>query len=246
MDSSVSYIGAFLAGIISFISPCVLPLVPAYISFVTGVSLEELRQEDSRRKNIRKAFISSCFFVLGFSLVFIALGASATWLGKSLITKQPILIKIAGGIVIIFGLHLMGLFKIGFLYKQKKFQGPQKAVSFFGAFLLGLSFAFGWTPCIGPILAGILTIASTEETVWKGIALLAVYSAGLGIPFLLTALAINQFFTLFHRIKRYFQVIEIASGVLLVFIGVLIMTNRFSLVTNKMLEWFPFLAKLLV
>ncbi len=239
----VGLLTAFIAGIISFLSPCVLPLVPAYISFITGVSLEDLRKEDTGTKQTLKAFLSSVFFVLGFTFVFVALGASATWLGQALLTKLPLFTKLAGVLIIVFGLHLMGIFKIPFLYKTKKFEGPAKAVSFLGAFVLGLSFAFGWTPCIGPILAGILTIASTEETLWKGIILLSVYSLGLGIPFLITSLALNQFFKLFMKIKQYFHAIEIVSGILLVLIGILIMTNKFSLITNKILDWFPFLME---
>jgi cytochrome c-type biogenesis protein len=239
----VGLLAAFIAGIISFLSPCVLPLVPAYISFITGISLEDLRKEDTGKKQVIKAFLSSVFFVLGFTVVFVALGASATWLGKALLTKLPLFTKVAGVLIIIFGLHLIGVFKIAFLYKTKKFEGPAKAVSFLGAFVLGLSFAFGWTPCIGPILAGILTIASTEETVWKGIFLLTLYSLGLGIPFLITSLAINQFFKLFMKIKRYFHAIEILSGILLVLIGILIMTNKFSLITSKVMEWFPSLME---
>lgn len=243
MNEQVSIFAAFFAGIISFLSPCVLPLVPAYISFVTGISLEELRKEDQSSSLVWKTFLSSLFFVLGFTVVFVLLGASATWLGNALLTKLPLFTKIAGVLIIIFGLHLAGVFKISWLYKEKRFQGPQKAVNFVGAFLLGLAFAFGWTPCIGPILGAILAYASTQETVWKGILLLAIYSLGLGVPFLITALFINQFFKFFNRIKKYFHAIEIASGILLIFIGFLIMFNKFSLITSKILEWFPFLNR---
>ena len=243
MNQSVSYLTAFLAGLVSFLSPCVLPLVPAYISFITGVSLEELRKEDLPKGRIGKSFLSAVIFVLGFSLVFVLLGASATWVGKTLLLRLPVLIKIAGVIVIIFGLHLIGVFRIGLLYHVKKFEVSRKHVSLIGAFLLGISFAFGWTPCIGPILTAILAYASTEETVWKGIILLSIYSLGLGIPFLITSLALNQFFKLFIKIKHYFRVIEILSGILLVLIGILMIFNRFSMITYKALEWFPFLER---
>ena len=245
MNEQVSIFAAFIAGVVSFLSPCVLPLVPAYISFITGTSLEELRSEDQDTSLMWKAFRSSLFFVLGFSTVFVSLGASATWLGSLLgehRTSYFITIP-AGLVIIIFGLHLMGVFKIGLLYKEKRFQGPQKALTLIGAFAMGLAFAFGWTPCIGPILGSILTYAGTQDTIWKGIFLLLVYSLGLGIPFLITALGINQFFKFFNKIKRYFKAIEVTSGVLLIFIGFLIMFGKFSLISSKAIEWFPFLNK---
>jgi len=239
--TDIGIVSAFIAGIISFISPCVLPLVPAYISFITGVSLEELRKEDGTSSHTSKAFVNSLFFVLGFSVVFVLLGATATWLGQALLRYLPLFTQIAGVIVIIFGLHLIGVFRIAFLMNVKKFEGPQKAASFIGAFALGLSFAFGWTPCIGPILGGILALAADSETLTRGVLLLSAYSLGLGIPFLATALALNRFIQLFTRIKKHFRLIEILSGILLVLIGVLILLNRFTLITNKVTEWFPFL-----
>jgi cytochrome c-type biogenesis protein len=187
----------------------------------------------------RRVVVTSLFFILGFSLVFVSLGASATLFGQFLMSRLELLGRIAGVIIIIFGLHTMGVLRIGWLYSEKRFQTSNRPVGFFGAMLVGVAFAFGWTPCIGPILAGILTIAAGEETVGDGIRLLAVYSAGLGIPFLLTALAINRFFKAFARIRRHYHTIEVISGALLVAIGVLIFTNRFTLIAQWLTPYLP-------
>lgn len=243
MTEPVSVLAAFIAGVISFLSPCVLPLVPAYISFITGVSLNDLKEQSDHSILQGKAFLSSIYFVLGFSVVFIILGATATWLGQILLMKLPLFTNIAGIIIIIFGLHLLGIFRIKLLYREKRFQGPQKVLNNFSSFALGLAFAFGWTPCIGPILGAILTFASTKETVWQGISLLTIYSLGLGIPFLLTSIGLNKFFNLFNQIKRYFRAIEITSGILLIIIGILIGINQFTIINSKLLYWFPFLNR---
>ena len=226
MDS-VSVFAAFAAGIVSFLSPCVLPLVPGYISIVSGISLEQLQADrsDSMRKTV---VVNSIFFIMGFSVTFIALGASATLLGQVIMGQMAILYRVAGVVIIIFGLHLMGVFKIPFLYQDKRFHNVDKPRGMIGAFVLGLAFAFGWTPCIGPILAGILTFAGTKETVYQGIFLLAVYSAGLGLPFLVTSLGLNNFLSFYGRFKRHLHTVEVVSGVLVVTVGVLILTNNFS------------------
>ena len=226
MDS-VSVFAAFAAGVVSFLSPCVLPLVPGYISIVSGISLEQLQAERSASMT-RTVILNSVFFILGFSVTFIALGASATFLGQFIMGQMSILYRIAGIIIIIFGLHLMGIFKIPFLYQDKRFHGVDKPRGMLGAFVLGLAFAFGWTPCIGPILAGILTFASTKETVYQGVFLLAVYSAGLGLPFLLTSLGLNRFLSFYGRFKRHFHTVEVLSGVLVIAVGLLILTNNFT------------------
>ena len=244
---SVSLFAAFLAGVLSFISPCVLPLIPGYLSFISGVSLDDMRGVNVSGGAVAmpatgvrsQVVVTSLFFILGFSLVFIALGASATFLGQFLMERLTLLGKVAGVVIIIFGLHTMGVFKISWLLQEKRVQTSSKPVGYFGAVLVGIAFAFGWTPCIGPILAAILGVASAQDTVGEGIRLLAVYSAGLGIPFLLTALAIDKFFLAFARIRRYYHAVEIVSGVLMVVIGVLIFTNRFTLIAQYLTPYLP-------
>jgi len=231
----VSYIAAFLAGLLSFLSPCILPLVPGYISFISGLSLEDLNnKENGKGKSFYRTLTGAIFFILGFSLVFTLLGASATFIGRLLQIYADWFKRIGGIMIIIFGLHMVGIISIPFLNYQKKFQTNQQSSFHFvlTPFIIGLAFAFGWTPCIGPILAAILVYASTQETVLKGIVLLLLYSAGLGIPFLLTALAINQFYQLSQQIKKYFSIIEIVGGVLLIIIGILIFTDNLALVSS--------------
>ncbi len=223
--SEVSLMAAFLAGLLSFISPCVLPLVPGYISFISGISLEDIESKKQQNKNT--IIISSLFFIIGFSLVFILLGATATLLGSFLLEKAFILKKVAGLIIIFFGIHMSGLYRIKFLDYEKRIYTNARPVNIIvGPFLMGLAFAFGWTPCIGPVLAAILVYAGTQDTVSQGILLLTLYSAGLGIPFLLTALAINKFYLFSNKIKKHFKVIEIIGGILLILIGGLILTDN--------------------
>jgi cytochrome c-type biogenesis protein len=236
---NVSLIAAFAAGFLSFISPCVLPLIPGYISFVSGVSVEEMRGDAAPATSRLQVFITSLAFVLGFSLVFIALGASATAIGKFIFAQLPILSKIAGGVLIVFGLHTMGVFRLAFLDTEKRMHAQRKPAGPLGAMLVGVAFAFGWTPCIGPILGGILAIAGSRNSVGEGITLLAVYSAGLGIPFLLTSLAINQFFGAAKKIRRYYHAIELTSGALLVAIGLLIMTGQLTLIVRFLQPYLP-------
>jgi len=238
MGENVSLIAAFGAGFLSFISPCVLPLIPGYLSFVSGVSLEEMR-DDRAVAARRQVVITSLAFVVGFSLVFVALGASASAIGKFLFRNSNILSKIAGTLVIIFGLHTMGVFRIPFLETEKRLQAGSKPKSLMGAVMVGMAFGFGWTPCIGPILSGILILAGSQETVWQGIVLLAVYSMGLGIPFLLTSLAINKFFAASGRIRRHYHKIELASGALLVGIGVLLFTDQMTVIVRYLTPYLP-------
>ena len=238
MGENVSLIAAFGAGFLSFISPCVLPLIPGYLSFVSGVSLEEMR-DDRAVAARRQVVITSLAFVVGFSLVFVALGASASAIGKFLFRNSSLLSKIAGTLVIIFGLHTMGVFRIPFLETEKRLQAGSKPKSLMGAVMVGMAFGFGWTPCIGPILSGILILAGSQETVWQGVVLLAVYSMGLGIPFLLTSLAINKFFAASGRIRRHYHKIELASGALLVGIGVLLFTNQMTVITRYLTPYLP-------
>ena len=185
--------------------------------------------------------LNSLAFILGFSIVFVALGATATFAGQLLLSKMNVLSKIAGVVIVIFGLHMAGVFKIRFLNYEKKFHASNKPVGLLGTFVVGLAFAFGWTPCVGPILAGILGLAMIEETVGEGIKLLSAYSLGLGIPFFLTGIGINRFLSVFERIKRYFKAIEIASGTLLVLVGFMIFFNYLNVLSIYIIRLFPWL-----
>ena len=237
----ISIYMAFAAGLISFLSPCVLPLVPGYISFISGVSFEEIRAEGESgalpSKEKRKILNNSICFIVGFSIVFILLGASATWLGNFLTSKMSVLTRLAGLVIIFFGVYKMGLIRSNLFYKEARFDLKQKKFGYIGAVLIGAAFAFGWTPCIGPILAGILAYAGTLEKVNQGVFLLAVYSLGLGIPFLLTALGINRFWSFFSRIKKYLRVLEVGGGAIMVVLGLMIFTNKLILIPGLL----PFL-----
>jgi cytochrome c-type biogenesis protein len=228
MSVGVSAGAAFLGGLASFLSPCVLPLVPGYLSFISGLSLEELSEDSGSEPSRRKTVLGSVFFVLGFSVVFTALGASASALGRLLAVSLPILSRIAGALIVLFGLHTMGLLPIRWLYYEKRVPLRGITPGHLGAFLMGLAFACGWTPCIGPILASILALAATQETVTHGVFLLGIYSLGLGLPFVLTALGVNAFLRLFARYKPYLRWGEILCGIMLVLVGLLVATNRLA------------------
>jgi len=234
MISNVNLLSAFIAGVVSFLSPCVLPLIPGYISFISGISLQDLQSAQGFGSGIRRAFVSSCWFVLGFSIVFILLGASATAVGNFLLPRLESLRVIAGGVVVLFGLHLIGIFRIPFLQVEGKLEVRKRPLTALGAVVVGAAFAFGWTPCIGPILAGILALASTQETVAQGMLLLAVYSLGLGIPFLATSLGVQGFFRFFGRFRVHLRWVEIVSGLLLVGIGALMLTQKLSLLASQL------------
>ncbi len=245
--ADVSFLAAFAGGIFSFISPCVLPLVPGYISYVSGVSFEEIRREDDKAGAAlrrRQMLFTSLAFVAGLSLVFISFGASATLLAKLLGQYRGVIEKIAGAVLIIFGLHLANVFRIRWLDLDTRRQTAARPVGLFGAFVVGVAFAFGWTPCIGPILGGILVLAGARETIGEGVALLAVYSAGLGVPFVLTALAMDRFFLASARIRKHYRLIERVSGGLLVLLGLLILTNQFTIIGRALDRWFPWLTSL--
>jgi cytochrome c-type biogenesis protein len=237
--TDVSYIAAFVGGFLSFISPCVLPLIPGYLSFVSGVSMEEFRTGTATTASKRRLLVASLAFVAGFSLVFIALGASASAIGAFLMNRLPLLGKIAGILIVIFGLHTMGVFRLRVLDTEKRVQTQRKPAGLVGAMLVGVAFAFGWTPCIGPILGTILVMAGRKETIGEGVALLTVYSAGLGIPFLLTSLAVNRFFRASARLRKHYHAIEVASGALLIAIGVLIFTNQFTIIARYLEPYLP-------
>lgn len=218
----VSFPLAFLAGILSFLSPCVLPLVPAYLSFITGLSMEELKSSPK----ITKAMGNTIAFVLGFSTIFVSLGASSSLLGNLLLQYQDYL-RIAGGILtIIFGLFIAGFIKLNFLMREKRFHINKGPAGYIGSFLIGMSFAAGWTPCIGPILGTILIYASSQASASYGFKLLSVYSLGLAIPFILSTLAINVFFTYTRKLNRFMKVIMVVSGLVLIAFGIMLLTNR--------------------
>jgi len=242
----VTYVGALIAGLLSFLSPCVLPLVPAYLSYISGVSVNELRQHqdgDTATSNRRHALGQSLWFVAGFSLVFILLGASASLLGQWMLAHMAILGKIAGVIIIVFGLHYTGIIRIPLLMMEARFDtGGINARHGIGALVLGAAFAFGWTPCIGPILGAILAVAGAQAELMRGIMLLAIYSLGLAIPFLLAALVTDSFLRWAQHFKAYFGVIEKLSGVLLILVGVLIFLGSFSMISAWLIDWFPALA----
>lgn len=223
-------IAAFVAGLLSFLSPCVLPLVPGYVSLISGATVEDLQSSD--RRMLRTVMLHSITFVLGFSVVFIALGAVATSVGQFANQYHALLTKIAGAVVIIFGLHLTGLLKIKALYADKRLHNVKGSSSVAGSFLVGFAFAFGWTPCIGPILAAILVLAETQDTVLKGILLLAVYSLGLAVPFLLTSLGVDRFLAFYGRFRRHLHTVEVISGVLLIAVGVLIFLNNLRVLSG--------------
>jgi cytochrome c-type biogenesis protein len=233
-------LAAFIAGILSFLSPCVLPLVPGYVSLISGTTIDELAINRDRLR--RKVMGNSMMFIFGFALVFILMGAGATALGQVIGRYRAILSLIAGSVIVIFGLHLTGILKIKALYMDKRMHQVKGSSSPWGAFVIGFAFAFGWTPCIGPILATILALAATEETAYRGMALLAVYSLGLAVPFLLTSLGVDRFLAFYGRFRSQMHKIEIASGVLLVLIGVLLMTNKFTVLNN----YLGFLTDLIV
>ncbi len=229
----ISLVAAFMAGFLSFLSPCVLPLIPAYISFVAGISAKELESSDSKKtKSVFNITTNCLFFVIGLSTVFILLGASASAFGGFLLQNRRLLEILAGIIVILFGLHLTHILRFKVLEYEKRVHLKHKPRGIIGSFLVGMAFALGWTPCIGPILGGILTYAATQETIYQGMLLLALYSLGLGIPFIITGLTVNSFFLWFDKIKKHLLLIERISGVFLILVGILMLTNRFQQLTN--------------
>lgn len=219
---SLGFLVAFTAGVLSFLSPCVLPLVPSYIGFLTGLSLDEM---GSRR---RTALAHALLFVLGFSLVFILLGATATAFGRTLKYHEVWVQRVGGVLIILFGLVCLGVIKFGALQQEKRLHLQNKPLGYLGSLFVGMTFAAGWTPCIGPILGGILTVASASETVGRGMVLLAAYSAGLAVPFLVAAWAVDGFLEWFRKFRRYLPWVMRASGALLVLVGVLLVTGQFT------------------
>jgi len=225
---NISIFVAISAGFISFLSPCVLPLIPSYIAFITGISIEELSQEENLRQVRKKVIANSLMFILGFSLIFIALGASVTFVGTFLSGNIRWFEIIGGVLVIILGIHFTGIFRLKFLDREKKIHLKKKPLGYLGTCLVGLAFGAGWTPCVGPILGAILTMAATTQNIFKGIVLLAFYSAGLGLPFFLSAIILHKFFEYFKTIRKYFKVIAVVGGMLLIIVGILLISGYFS------------------
>lgn len=232
---------ALFAGIISFLSPCVLPIVPPYLAYMSGVSVGEMRDETSGR---RKATMTALFFVMGLSTVFLLLGFTASAFGAFFLQNQVLFAQIAGAVVIVFGCHFLGLFRIPFLDQEARVDAGDRGGSAFGAYVLGLAFAFGWTPCIGPQLGAILSLAASEASVARGTFLLGIYAAGLGIPFILAAMFMSQAMGFMNRIKRHMNVIEKSMGALLILVGVAMVSGAFTSFSYWLLEQFPALATL--
>jgi cytochrome c-type biogenesis protein len=230
MSALPSIAATFAAGIVSFLSPCVLPLVPGYVSLISGASVEELQSKD--RKLLNTVLLHSVMFILGFTVVFVMLGAAATTVGGWVKDSRRELTWIAGAVIIIFGLHLTGIVKIKALYADKRLHSVKGGKSPIGAFVIGFAFAFGWTPCLGPIISTIILMASTAETVTKGVLLLWVYSLGLAVPFLLTSVLIDRFLSFYGRFRKHLHTLEVISGVILMVLGVLILTRRFTILSS--------------
>lgn len=230
---------SLFAGVISFLSPCVLPIVPPYLAYMSGVSMPDMMD---RRTGNGPAIVASMFFVLGLSTVFIFLGFTASAFGQTFLRNQELFGQIAGAVIILFGLHFVGLIKIPFLYREARIDAGDRGGSAFGAYILGLAFAFGWTPCIGPILGSILSLAAQEGSVARGTTLMAAYAIGLGVPFVLSAIFIHRATNLMNRFKTHMALIEKAMGGLLIFVGLMLLTGAFSRFSYWLLEVFPALA----
>jgi cytochrome c-type biogenesis protein len=240
--TDVSLPAAALAGILSFLSPCVLPLVPPYLCFLAGTTIEDLAASGERRAQ-RDVLLAGLLFVAGFSTVFVLLGATASVLGQVIRHYLDVLSILAGIAITLMGLHFLGVFRLAFLYREARLR-VEKPVGLWGAYVMGLAFAFGWTPCIGPILAAILAVAGSEDTVARGAVLLAAYSAGLGIPFLLAAVALEPFTAMMKRFRKRMGLVEKAMGALLVVTGIAFLTGSFTQMSFWLLETFPALGRL--
>src|SRR5215475_3547183 len=242
---NVTYFGALVAGLLSFLSPCVLPLVPPYLCFLGGTTFDQLTGEDETPSHVYTTVVlSSVAFVLGFTTVFVILGATATAAGQLLAANLPLLSKIAGVVIIIAGLHFLGVFHLPILHREARYHADARPAGLIGAYVIGLAFAFGWTPCIGPVLAAILAVAAGEDSVSRGASLLAVYSLGLGIPFIVAAFAIEPFAAFLSRFRNYLHRMEQVMGALLVITGVAFLTGSINQVSVWLLETFPILGKI--
>lgn len=249
MNGELSFAVAFVAGVVSFLSPCVLPLFPSYLSFVTGLSFDELAEPgpDARARVRRLAIVHSLLFILGFMLVFMALGASASAIGQFMRANQTWIRRLAGAVIVVFGLHIAGILTLPFLQRERRVHLQDRPAGMFGSVVVGFAFGAGWTPCIGPILGAILTMAGTSGELGQGVLMLAVYGLGLGVPFFLAAVGFSTFLTAFKRIRRWMRPIEIVSGLVLIAVGILIFTNYFAVLAAYLNRWllplFPFIAE---
>ena len=230
---------ALLAGVISFLSPCVLPIVPPYLAYMGGISMSDMQDKEVSNK---PAIIAAIFFALGLSTVFMFLGFAASAFGRVFLQYQDVMGRIAGGVIVIFGLHFLGILKLPFLNREARIDAGDKGGSAVGAYILGLAFAFGWTPCIGPILGAILSIAAQEASLTRGTVLLATYALGLGLPFILAAVFINRAINLMNRFKRHMGLIEKSMGALLIIVGIMLMTGAFTTFAFWLLDTFPALG----
>lgn len=228
----ISLFAAFTAGLLSFVSPCVLPLVPSYISYITGLSLDQLSDAAERQRFRKAIIINSLLFIAGFSGVFIAFGASATLIGQVLITYQDYLRRLGGVLIVIFGLYLLGVLNLNFLNTEKRMHFRSRPAGYLGSFLIGVAFAAGWTPCVGPVLGTILLYASTTDALADGVLLLTAYSLGLGLPLFATALGVDRFLFYFKQVRVYLWGVSAVSGVFLVVVGVMIYANSLTLITS--------------
>lgn len=235
----VTYGGAFLAGLLSFVSPCVLPIVPPYMAYLAGLTFDELQDENRGAESTRQLILAAVGFVLGFTTVFVGLGTTASIVGQSIARYFDILSIIAGALIIVMGLHFLGVFRIALFYREARVQVNRRPAGIAGAYVMGLAFAFGWTPCVGPVLAAILFVAGAESTAARGALLLAVYSLGIGLPFLLAAVFATRFLGWASRFKRHMHKVEMAMGGILVLTGMLFMTGQMSAIANWLLETFP-------
>ncbi len=233
MTQEVSIPVAFSFGLLSFVSPCVLPLVPSYISFITGISFEELTEDDGSKELKKVILINSIMFILGFSAVFVSLGASASFAGELLRTHQDIIRKVGGIVIVLLGIHIVGIINFRILQQDKRLHFfREKPAGILGSFLIGVGFAAGWTPCIGPILATILMMAASSETLLQGVVLLVFYSLGLAVPFFLTSLGINTFLKYFQRLKKHMRVVSIVTGGFLIITGLLIYFDYLAILSG--------------
>ncbi len=234
MSEHLSYAVAFLAGVLTFLSPCFLPLIPSYLVYITGTSFEDLTRPDAGADARKKTIVHSLLFIAGFSVVFVLLGLTATAVGKALFRYQKF-IRIAGGVLIIlFGLQLMGILKLDFLTKEKKFRVARRGIGYVNSFLIGVTFAAAWTPCAGAILGSILVLAGTKGNIALGVKFLSVYSLGIAVPFFLSSLLINSFLIYSKKLQKVMGIVTYVSGTFLILVGIAILTNYFQVMTNGM------------